>query len=209
MKENRIRKNKILCRGIFLLLLSFCLYGCGRQPAIEVKTEEEKTISEEKILQNTSVSELIRPIEEEETKSEKVEHVAEEAEKKSDRVKQKTEEVPESQQVTTQAEVPPVAETPSVIEIPPVEKEPPAVETPPKAESSQKAEVTQKEEMQKTEASSESPAEQESKEEAPSKENVFPENPPEQLDMSQIGDVFVSAEEYDEKVSNSDVGIEE
>lgn len=37
----------------------------------------------------------------------------------------------------------------------------------------------------------------------------FTEEIPDQLDMSQMGDIFVSPETYDEMVSNSDVGIAE
>ena len=208
MKENRIRKNAVLCGGVLLLLLLCCLSGCGRETNTEVEQAEEQTIPEEvEILQDIPEKETMQPIVEKEMKSEGTEQTTEEVQPKPQKVATKIEEVPKSEPVTPEAEAPLRIESTPAEEVPKAVETTPAIEISPTVEENPTVEAPQKEEMQKPESSLKPPTEPE--EEVPPKETALQEKPPEQLDMSQIGDVFVSAEEYDEKVSNSDVGTEE
>ena len=212
MKENRIWKKKGIC-GIWLLFLLCSVYGCAKHS--DLPLQNEQTQQNENMSFSGEDSSEVEISEEKKTVTPKVFWPEEKTEVKEEVSKSKTEELSKPEVIQPEAEEKPKTEVtqPKAEESPKAEVQQPKAEEVPKmetskptAEESQKPAVSQPEKEEKPKA--EEPPKEETKEETPSNENAVSDSPPDQLDMSQIGDIYVSAEEYDEKVSNSDVGVE-
>lgn len=235
--KQRIRGRKgtlLVFFGVFVLSLTFV--GCRRdslqtdktKEIPKIETEMEMVRKEDKQKKETEEKNIAEP--KENTGTKKADHpklVTEETEAKENVSEEFVQQKPEKREPQTEnPEIKTVIEhtekTQSEITGTPVKTEGPQVEnvkipaeqTKPAAEAEKTVKVPEQPKESELPQEVRVPENTETPSQTPgaaagedTKSEQKPEKIPDQLDMSEIGDIYVSPEEYDEKVSNSEVGI--
>ena len=211
MKENLITRKKPVLKLVMFLAIVMIFSGCGKEVPIEKEPMDppvETMEAFEKIVPQTEpTDEEIITVEENQepeiTADEKEKLISEPEGKKEVKsqsvsqpeVKEEPKPQPAPQPEVKEEPKPQPASQPEVKEEAKPQPEPqPEVKEEPKPQPEVKEEPKPQ------------PAPQPENKEETTEQSVKNEIP-DQLDMSQIGDIFVSAEEYDKKVSDSEVGI--
>ena len=187
MKENLITRKKPVLKLVMFLAIVMIFSGCGKEVPIEKEPMDppvETMEAFEKIVPQTEpTDEEIITVEE----NQEPEITADEKEKLISEPEGKKE---VKSQSVSQPEV----------------KEEPKPQPATQPEEKEEAKPQPEPQPEVKEEPKPQPAPQPENKEETTEQSVKNEIP-DQLDMSQIGDIFVSAEEYDKKVSDSEVGI--
>ena len=210
MKENLITKKRTVVKLMFILIMALLFSGCGKKEEISAteKVVEQSAAMEEAEPQMEDVEEKKQFAPRLEVKEEVKPQPASQPELKEEpktqpaaqpEVKEEPKPQPAPQpEVKEEPKSQPVPQPEVKEEAKPQPAPQPEVKEEPKTQPAPQPEVKEEPKPQ--------PAPQPETKEETTEQSVKNEIP-DQLDMSQIGDIFVSAEEYDKKVSDSEVGI--